>query len=457
MVEYAGVLVVVSVVIALMATLALKSFGPTLARDIECLVQKIVGQGGCAAPPAYPVSSSVKTVGYDARGGIVDGGHSYTVTLTKLSDGTSTITVTNNAKLGVSAQVGADVELGPLASAGADASIGGGGYGGQSETWTFPSWSKGQSAYGKISQGSALGLGAHDAVSSTAGQFPVLGSLATGLFDSITGASGAPDQGSLPSKYLTSTSTGGGLQGSGEAGAHVDAGPLQASVGGSIDANYGIRHINYGDQKGDWQVVGGLDANLNGGIANWLFGMQADAAGNVQSDAVVTYSPSGAPLSLEVTAYGDGVWGVSSPTDARVDVPGSSSQAGGSSTEGGKSSGGEGGKEPLLTIENSTSGGSGAGSVFTGTLDLRNNPQAVQDVTALLEGDTSTLPDLINQMNTNGTETIQTYHITRSSSTVGGGLSAGAGFGGHLNDGSSNATYNPPKTRDHGGKWHDGQ
>jgi hypothetical protein len=57
-------------------------------------------------------------------------------------------------------------------------------------------------------------------------------------------------------------------------------------------------------------------------------------------------------------------------------------------------------------------------------------------------------------MNSNGTETIQTYHITRSDSNVGAGLSAGVGVAGHLSDGSSNTTYKPPRTREDGGPWH---
>ena len=59
-------------------------------------------------------------------------------------------------------------------------------------------------------------------------------------------------------------------------------------------------------------------------------------------------------------------------------------------------------------------------------------------------------------MNSDGTETIQTYHIERSNSKVGGKVSVGVGVGVGLSDGSSNATYDQPKTREKGGQWHTG-
>jgi hypothetical protein len=452
-VEYLGVLAIVASLIGVVL-LVVNVFGPSIERGAECLIAKVFRIGGCSAGPGYPVSASVKTVGYSGRVTIVSGGHSYTITLTKLSNGTSTITATNGGTVGVSAQWGANVELGPLGGAGADATVGGGGYGGQTSTWTFPSWSLGQHYFNTISQGNALGLTAHDVVAGTVGQVPVAGSLATGLFDRITGASGGPNQGSLPHKYLTSTSTGAGVQGSADAGAHVDLGPLQGQIGGSIDAQAGVQHIGYGAQKGDWQLVAGLNGTADGSLADYLFGGQAEGEGNVSGEVDVTYSSSGAPGTLEVVASGDGVWGVAPPSDAGVDVPGDSSGEG-SKADGGES-GEDGGGEPLLSVQSDGSGGSGAGSAFTGTLDLSTDPQASQDVTSILEGNTAAIGDLIDQMNEHGTETVQTYQISRSNSSFGGSVSVGAGAGMQLSNGSSSATYQPPKTREDGGKWHEG-
>ncbi|MBV8998618.1 MAG: hypothetical protein JO304_06135 [Solirubrobacterales bacterium] len=455
MIEYAGVLLVVTVVIALVGTAALRTIGPTLAHDVQCLVQKILGQGGCGAGPAYPVSASTKTVGYSGRVTIVDGGHSYQVTLTKLSNGTSTITVVDTGKLGVSVEASAGVDAGPLIGADAQASAGGGGYGDQRYKWTFPSWAQGQSAYNKISQGSALGLGAHDLVSSTAGSVPFFGGAITHLFDSATGASGAPNQGSLPHKYLTSSSTGAGLQGSAGAKAGVNLLGPQSGVGATINANVGVEQITYGAQKGDRQLVAGLSGTADGALAGVLFGgAQANAAGNIQGQATVTFSPNGTPLTLQINASGDGVWGASPLQNVKAKLPTSSTSASGSSQQGG--SGGEGGgaKPPTLTIETKGTGGSGVGTSFTGTIDLTSDPQAQQDVQGFLQGDPTTLGDLINQLNSHGTESLQTYHITRSNTTYGAKFSAGAGVGGQLNDGSSSATYDPPTTRQNGGPWH---
>lgn len=460
MVEYGGVLLVVALVVAAVAAFW-TSYGPTFGQHLVCLVESIFGQG-CSAPPAYPVSASVKSVGYSGRVAIVDGGHNYTITLTKLSNGTSTITAVNTGTAGVSAQVGAGVELGPLGSAGADASIGGGGYGDQSETWTFPSWTQGQKYFNQISQGNALGLGAHDLVSSTAGSIPIFGSDITNAFDSITGATGAPNQGSLPHKYLSSTSAGGGAQGSGDASAGVYFGPLSAGVSASLDAHAGLEHINYGPEKGDWQLTGGLDGNADGSLAGVLFGAQANGAGNVSGEVSVTFSPNGAPQTLEISAYGDGVWGIGPQQNAKVDIPNTSSTEGGSSsstttTAGGSNrdkSGGESGKEPLLSVQSQGVNGSGVGSLFTGTLDLSNDPQAEQDITSILSGNTAPIGDLITQINSKGTETIQNYQITRSSSNVGVNASVGVGVGVGLNNGSSSANYAPPEIRQDGGKWH---
>jgi hypothetical protein len=449
-VEYLGTLAIVAVLIT-SVTLAVQTLGPQILQGAECLVAKVFGTG-CGSSPgsAYPVSSSTKTAGYDARVVAVNGSHGYTITLTKYSDGTSTVTATNTGKLGVSAEVGAGIEAGPLGGADASASIQGGGYGDQVNTWKFPSWSLGQKNFDKIAGGNSLGLTAHDAVSSTVGSLPWVGSHITSGFDDLTGASGAPGQGSLPHKYLASSSTGVGLQGSADGEAGVDLGALQAGASASLDAQAGVERITYGPDKGGYQLRGGLDGNATGDLGSALFGAQADGAGNLTGDLSVTFSPSGAPQKLELSASGDGVWGVSPPTDAKVNIPGGSGSSGG-----GDKSGGEGGKEPVLSLKTEGSDGSGVGTVFTGELDLSSDPTAASDVTAILQGDTSRLGDLINQMNSNGTETVQTYRISRSTSKVGVKGSVGVGFGGGLNDGNSDTTYNRPQIREHGGPWHE--
>lgn len=456
MVEWAGVLVVVAVLIAGVVAFA-PGLATTLGHNIECLIAEIFG-GRCPTAAKYRVSSSTKTVGYDGRVAFVDGGHGYTLTLTKYSDGSATITVVNTGSLGASAEVGAGAELGHLGGAKADASIGGGGYGDKTSTWTFPSWSAAQTAWTKISQGNGLGLAAHDGASAAVGSLPLIGSIPivhntlTGWFDDLTGAKGAPGDGSLPKQYLSSTAVGAGGQGSANASAGVDFGPLSADVSASLAGNAGLEHITSGPQKGDWQLAAGLDGNAGGSLAAALFG-DASAAGNITASAVVTFSPSGKPQQLEITASGDGVWDVGPPSnDITLKVPGKSSS-------GSQSSGSDAGskasssKEPLLSVESQSGGGSGVGTSFDATLDLTSDPQAVADLQSLLRGDPTKVGALIADVNSNGVETVQGYKISRSDSSWGAQVSAGVGGGAQISDGGSTVTYNSPKTRKYGGQW----
>lgn len=437
-IEWAAVLVVVALLIAAVATLV-PQLGATLGHDVDCLIAKIFG-GGCAAGPRYPVGVSTKTVGYNGRVAIVDGSHGYTVTLTKYNNGTSTITVVNTGKLGVSGRLGATAELGPLGGAQADASIGGGAYGDQTTTWTFPSWSQGQQSYNKISQGSGLGLAGHDAVSSTLGGLPLVGSKITGLFDDLTGAQGSPGAGSLPKQYISSTAVGGGAQGSGQANAGLSLATLNiASVGASFNANAGVEHITSGPQNGDNQLVVGIKGNANGSLVGALFGGQANAAGNVNGQATVTFSPDGRPLTLQVAVSGDGVWGVTPPGNISARTLKEPDGNGGS-------------KPPVLSVDSRGSTGNGVGTSFVGTLNLSTDPQAVADLQRTLQ-DPSSIGALVGDMNSNGTESVQTYTINRSNTTYAVGINAGAGFGAGTTDGSSTATYNAPKTRRDGGPW----
>ncbi len=465
-IEYTGVLAVVATVIAIVI-LALTSVAPALGHDVVCLVEKIFGNG-CTTGKPYPVSVSVQNAGYDARVAVVDGAHGYTVTLTKYSDGTSTITAVNNGKLGASLQWGGDFELGPVASATADASLGGGGYGQQTVTWKFSSWGQGQRYYQQLSSGNGASLAVHDAGSATVGQTPVIGNDLSGAWDWLFGGQSAPSTGSVPHRYLNSTAVGGGLQGSAEAKAAVNAAGFSAGVGGSADGNIGVQRFTYGSQKGDWQVVAGLDASGGANLGAALFGPQASAVGTINRELAVTLSPDGKPLEVEVAASGDGVWGVvpAGPNLGGVRIPTSGGPSGagesgtGGSEPGAKPAGGEGGgaagSAPALSFDSTTTSGSGTGSSFVGTLDLQDDPQAAADVQAVLHGDTSKISAVIHDMNTSGTETVQSYGITRSNDSVGAQWSDGVGLGGHINDSGSTATYNPPKTRVGGGPWQTG-
>jgi hypothetical protein len=440
--EWSGILVLVAGIFTLMFALGIPG---KAARAVACAVDQIVHAGLCPSGPAYPVSVSTKTVGYDGRVIIVDGGHSYTVTETHLSNGTAQISLVNTGTLGVSARVGAEVELGPLGGAEAQAQAGGGVYVNGSTTWTFPNWSTADKYWHQISSGNSLGLAINDSLDSSV---PVAGHFLAGLFDDVTGAKGAPSQNSIDGRYLTATAVGGGAQGSASAGAGANIGSLGADIKASVSAQAGLEHINSGELKGDWQGTIRLSADGDGSLGDALFGPHASGIGTLDGDVTVTFGPDFKPRELEVTASGDGVW---EATGDGGQAPEGSAHAGTSPESGGE---GEGGKsEPLLGLSHEGAGGEGVGSKFVGKLDLSDDPAAQAALEQVLRGNTSQIPVLISDMNAHGTEYTQSYHVQRSSSTYGGEVNVGGGGGAELNDGSSSACYDPPRVRQNGGPW----
>jgi hypothetical protein len=442
-IELGGLLVLIAAIVAMLFSLGLAS---QLQTAVMCALDKIFQIGPCAAAPSYPVSTAAKTVGYNGRVIIVDGGHSYTVTLTHFSNGTAQISLVNTGTLGVSARVGAEVELGPLGGAEAQAQAGGGVYVNGSTTWTFPSWATADKSWKQISSGNSLGLAINDGLDSSV---PLAGHAIAGLFDDITGEKGAPTQHSLPGRYLTATAVGGGAQGTASAGAGANIGSLGADIKASVSAQAGLEHINSGADKGDWQGTVHLTVDGDGSLGDALFGPHASGIGSLDGDVTVTFGPDFTPTELEVTASGDGVWEASGEGGQAPEGSahgGTSSESGGGEGEGGKS-------EPLLSVSHEGAGGEGVGSKFVGKLDLSDDPAAQAALEQALEGNTSQIPVLIADMNAHGTEYTQTYHLKKSSSTYGGQVNVGGGGGAELSDGSSSACYDPPRVRQNGGPW----
>ncbi len=444
-IEWGGLLALIAALFAMVFWLGIAG---QVSQAVVCAVDKILRIGPCAAAPAYPVSVSTKTVGYDGRVIIVDGGHSYTVTLTHLSNGKAQISLVNTGTLGVSARVGAEVELGPLGGAEAQAQAGGGVYVNGSTTWTFPSWATANKYWKQISSGNSLGLAVNDGLNSSV---PFAGHFIAGLFDDVTGEHGAPTQHSIDGRYLTATAVGGGAQGTASAGAGANIGSLGADIKASVSAQAGLERVNSGAQKGDWQGTIALSVDGDGSLGDALFGPHASGIGSLDGEATVTFGPDFTPTELEVTASGDGVW---EATGDGGQAPEGSAH-GGTSPEGeGQGKGGQGGtSEPLLSVSHEAAGGEGAGSKFVGTLDLSDDPAAQSALEQVLEGNTSEIPVLITDMNAHGTEYTQSYHLSKSSSTYGGEVNVGGGGGAELSDGSSSACYDPPRVRQNGGPW----
>ena len=445
-IEYGGLLILIAAIITMLFSLGMAG---TMQRAVVCALDEIFQIGACAAAPSYPVSVATKTVGYDGRVIIVDGGHSYTVTLTHLSNGTAQISLVNTGTLGVSARVGAEVELGPLGGAEAQAQAGGGVYVNGSTTWTFPTWATADKYWKQVSSGNSVGLAVNDGLNSSV---PLAGHFLAGLFDDVTGDKGAPSQHSIDGRYLTATAVGGGAQGSASAGAGANLGSLGVDIKASVSAQAGLEHINSGELKGDWQGTVHLSLDGDGSLGDALFGPHTSGIGSLDGDVTVTFGPDFTPRELEVTASGDGVW---EATGAGGQAPEGSAHGGTSPESGdGTGEGGEGGKsEPLLSVSHEGAGGEGAGSKFEGTLDLSDDPAAQAALEQVLEGNTSQIPVLIADMNAHGTEYTQSYHLKKSSSTYGGEVNVGGGGGAELSDGSSSACYDPPRVRQNGGPW----
>ena len=284
-------------------------------------------------------------------------------------------------------------------------------------------------------------------------------------------ASGRPDPGHAPNKYLSSTELAAGAQGSAQADAELNAGPLSAGVSAALNAKAGFGRIGYGSEKGDYELLGGVNAEADGHLGEDLFGSEAEGEGNLSTSVKVLFSPSGKPEELEVEATGDGVWHVAPPSvnnvqlPDRVTVPSDDGGDSGVKQSGGQPSGGEhsgsepsegggGEKEPMLEISNNSAEGSGYGSGFSGSLDLQQDPQAEQDLNGLLEGNPTKIDSLINDMNSSGDESVWTYRASRSSSTYGGHASFVAGGAASVSTGSATLEDNPPEMRRDGGKWY---
>ncbi len=446
----AGVLVLIALIVGAVIAIGLAG---QVAHQIMCTIDRVFGFDACQAGPAYPVAETTRTVGYNARVGFADGQHQYVVTLTKLSNGTAQVNIADVKQVGASLQVGAHVSAGPLFDASAGASLGGGGLVGDSSTFSASSWSAGQGDFRKISGGSGLSLAVHD---TTSGLF---GGTIGGLLDNIDGGQGAPGEGSLPHKQLSSHSIGLGVyaSGSADAGAHVE-GVGGADAGVSANAQVDASRIDYGSQKGDRQYQISLGGQGSASLGESLFGgRQADGAGSVQGSAVVTVSPSGQPLALVVDAQGQGVWDIGPATDQHAEIPGSEGPGGSGTGEPGSEGAGKSSalshEEPVLEVSSSDSGGTGVGSDFQATLNLANDPAAASDVNDLLHLDLSSIPAVVSAVNRYGSEQLETFHVKQSNSSYSLEGNAGVGLGGGVQDGSGTECVDSITVRPPSGGW----
>ncbi len=233
----------------------------------------------------------------------------------------------------------------------------------------------------------------------------------------------------------------------------------------AVDAHAGLGHVSYGPDKGDWQLLGGLDGTASGHLSEDLFGGTAEGQGTINGDVTVLFSPDGTPKELEVTASGDGVWHVAPPSGLNPRLPDNITvrqpEGGEGSGSGSPGAAARRAEAPRRGARSrcSTSAATARRAPATGASSRERStsathPQAEQDVNALLEGDPTKIDALINDMNTSGEERVWNYKVNRSDSSYGASGNFVVGAAGHVSDGTATMQDSPPEIREDGGKWH---
>lgn len=425
-IEWSGVLILLALIVAVVIASGL---GAQVSHHIECTIEQVFG-GGCQAPSTTasnvvpcPTSAVTNTASDDFQIFFIKAGHKNTLIKTVYSNGRADYTLVDGGTLEAQAKLQAEFEIGG-AGFNAEASAAAGGELTGSYTFSFPNAAAADAFAKKVQSAGGWGVIAHD----YANGIPVVGPLASGALD-LFGIDGAPSGSSLAqqyNRYLTSSYVGAGAVGQLNALAQGGAGPASAELGAELSAALGFREITAGDpnnpegpQKGDVQIYLKLDGSADGSLMEALFGPSIGAQADGSGDAVVTLNSKGQPTELEITASGsygaNGGLQVSKPENG---------QEGGSNGSGAKGSEGSGGGAGglLKSLDVSAKGGQGQGYKYTATLDLANNPQAVQDLTSLLNPSSAgpAMTQLISQINTNGKQRVQPYQ--QSTSSTGGGV-----------------------------------
>ncbi|MBO0767412.1 MAG: hypothetical protein J2O48_01880 [Solirubrobacterales bacterium] len=444
---------------------------PNLGRDVghglECIVGEIFKTKDCVAEDAnIPVGTQTAMVGDNGHILIFDGNHQYQATVTYMKNGTAKITLLNLVKVGVSGGPSAGVSGGE-ASADVGVSVGAGLQISNATTWTIPNWKLAKSDYNQITSVSGGDM----------------------MWKDVTGIFGksAPDEHSLPSNLETShmSGLGGYAMANGEANAEATS---NASAGAKLGVNLSASDskIDQGSQNGDHEIDVNVSGDGDASLGVSLFGKGAEAggSGNASAGMSVVRDSQGKPISVTVTDTVAGTYSYSDPT-TEVTLPspkksqkptkgatggageengsgaGTSSDAKGGSAKGGSGETGSGGSKqgakedaPLLHYTSSDGDQSGAGTTFTGSLDLTHDPKAQSDVEQVLAGHAWKIPTVVSDINHSGTE--QTQHFQQSTdnhdSSLGGHVAVVGFQAGTQNDHGTTCTTSVDN-RSKGGAW----
>ena len=454
-VEWVGALLVVTVLVALVVA---GGFPTQLEHGIECTVKKIIGQGGgctavATAPNVMPcpTSATTRTASDEFQVLFLDAGHKNTLIETIYSDGRVDYTLVDDGTLEAQEKFQAELKVGGFGF-NAEASAAAGGELTGSYTFSFPNASAAAAFAKAVQSGGGWGVIAHD----IAGGIPIAAPVASGLLN-LVGIHGAPNGGSLADQYhqyLTSGFVAAGAVGQLKGLASGDLGPASVELGAELSAAAGFREVYAGDpsepdgpQKGDVQIYVKLDGSADGSLMQALFGPKAAAAAKGNADAVITLDSSGHPKELEISARGNaGASGGLGVKQEGEPGSGASEGSGGSSEAGGL----------LKSLDLSSTLGAGQGYQYTATLDLKDDPQAVHDLTSLLNPDSAgpAMTGLIDQINTEGKQRLQPYQ--QSTSQTGGGAAlevSDVGAGANVSVGTQSQHLFAGWVQNPGGSW----
>lgn len=423
-VEWGGALIIVALIIAFVLASGLAG---DVAHRVRCAVDQVFQDANACQSPSStasnvvpcPTSAVTNTAADEFQLFFINAGHNNTLIKTVYSNGRVDYTLVDTGTLQAQAKLQAEFEVGG-AGFNAEASAAAGGQLTGSYTFSFANAAAAQSFASTVQSAGGWGVVAHD----YANGIPVLGPVASGALD-LLGIHGAPSGSSLAQQYgknLTSSYVAAGAVGQLNALAEGGAGPVSTELGAELKAGLGFREVAAGDphdpngpQKGDVQVYLQLDGSADGSLMQALFGPSIGAQAAGSGDAVVTLSSHGQPTQLEITASGSYGASAGLQTSKPENGPGASGSEG---SPGSPAAGGG----ILKRLGASTTAGQGQGYQYTATLDLRNNPQAVQDLASLLTPSSAgpAMTQLISLINTNGQQRIQPYQQTTSQ--TGGGI-----------------------------------
>jgi hypothetical protein len=400
--------------------------------------------------------ASTRTASDEFQVFFIDAGHKNTLIKTVYSNGRVDFTLVDNGTLEAQAKLQAELEVGGLGF-NAEAKAAAGGELTGSYTFSFSNAAAANSFAQHVQSAGGWGVVAHD----IAGGIPVAAPIVNGALN-LVGIHGAPNGSELADeykRYLTSAYVGAGAVGQLNLSAEGEAGPVSLELKTELKGALGFREVMAGDpnepdgpQKGDVQVYLSLDGDADASLMQALFGPQASAVAKGNAEAVVTLDSHGNPVQLEVTASGSG--GASGGLSTKAEAP-----ASGGGSEGGSSGGSEGGLPAggiLHSLNAGANAGAGQGYQYTATLDLRDNPQAVQDLTSALNPASSgpAMTRLISEINTQGKQRIQPYQQTTSH--AGGGIAleiADVGAGANVGVDSQNQNLSAGWVQNPGEAW----